>query len=167
MSQQKQAPQNLHTWSAGIQRLRSLGAHESRVRFMSVCYSISKESVSYAGLWRHTYNRFLFVSQDKSFEKSVFWASLFLFFKNFGFVCMCVCVCQHHYGGRRTTFGSQFSTSTMWVLGDELRLSGLVACALTTEQSCQPLFVLFVVVVDLFLIFAILMFVVVPLWSFT
>lgn len=60
-----------------------------------------------------THTRFLFVSQDKSFEKSVFWASLFLFFK-FGYVCMCVRVCQHHYGGRRTTFGSQFSTSTMW-----------------------------------------------------
>lgn len=50
-------------------------------------------------------------------------------------MCVCICACMHTCmctclytsGGQRTTFRSQFSLFALWVLGTELRLSGLAA----------------------------------------
>lgn len=44
------------------------------------------------------------------------------------FVCVSVCVCVHAcLGGERITWGSPFSSSSMWILGIKLRLPSLVA----------------------------------------
>ena len=45
----------------------------------------------------------------------------------------CVPYCMN--GGQRSTFRAQFSPSTMWVLGVELRLSGLEA----TDHLTSPM----------------------------
>lgn len=64
-------------------------------------------------------------------------------FKNYIylFTCMCVCTC---YGTRvrsEDNFGNQFSPSTLWASGIELRSSGLAASALTHWATSQaPLF---------------------------
>lgn len=41
-------------------------------------------------------------------------------------------------GGQRTTLRSQFSPSTMWTLGTELRPAGVVKVLLPAESSQQP-----------------------------
>jgi hypothetical protein len=48
---------------------------------------------------------------------------------------VCGCISQPTYGVPRTTCGSQFSASITWVLGIELRLSGLAAGAFQAEPS--------------------------------
>ena len=55
-----------------------------------------------------------------------FSAPLLVFFKIIR-IYLCVGMC----GDQRTTCGSLFSKSVMWVLGMELRLSGLVVSAFT------------------------------------
>lgn len=44
---------------------------------------------------------------------------------------VCVYVPLHICGGQRTTLRSQFSPSTMWTLGTELRPTGVVKSAFT------------------------------------
>lgn len=41
-------------------------------------------------------------------------------------------------GGQRTTCGSCFSPYIVWVLGTELRLSGLGTRAMAAESACRP-----------------------------
>lgn len=47
------------------------------------------------------------------------------------------CSCYSAYGGQIATSMGYFP-STMWVLGIELRLSGLTANACITEPYCPP-----------------------------
>lgn len=44
---------------------------------------------------------------------------------------------QLSYGGQKTTLGSQFSLSTVWVPGMELGLSGLASSAVT-HRAISP-----------------------------
>lgn len=48
-----------------------------------------------------------------------------------------ICSMAQMCGSQRTTCGSQFSSSTLWVLGIGFRLSGLVACTLPADPSHQ------------------------------
>ena len=51
--------------------------------------------------------------------------------------CAFVCGC-HMCGGHRMACGGWLSTSTVWVLGTELRLSGLVASAHPLSNLLGP-----------------------------
>lgn len=54
-------------------------------------------------------------------------------------IYLCVSMC----GGLRTTYESQFCLSSMWILGIENRLSGLVASTFTGCNSCPGLRLLY------------------------
>lgn len=57
---------------------------------------------------------------------------------------MCVCACAHAcglwltWGGRKITCGSQFSPSTMWAPGIELKPLGLVANIFPLSHLTSP-----------------------------
>lgn len=65
-------------------------------------------------------------------EGEIFFPTFF-FKLHFYLLCvyMCMYVPQHTYEGQRTSFRSQFFASTMWVLGLELGLSGLLTSTFT------------------------------------
>lgn len=52
---------------------------------------------------------------------------------------MCVGVPQCSYGGQETALDRQFSSSILWILRIDLRLSGLAINAFTQPPPCWPL----------------------------
>ena len=49
-----------------------------------------------------------------------------------------VCMSGHVCEGQRTTWRNQFSSFTLWVLGNELRCQPWWQVSLPPEPSCQP-----------------------------
>lgn len=69
-----------------------------------------------------------YLSPLKSFAHSFYYIYLF---------CECAVLSWHECGSQRTTRRSEFSLSTRWAPGLELKSSGLVASALT-HQAISP-----------------------------
>ena len=54
-------------------------------------------------------------------------------------MCACTCITWHPCGGERSTLGSWFFLSTMWVLGIELACQVWWQVSSPTKSSCQSL----------------------------